>query len=117
MTAVSVARQPALGRAVPDFDRQRRAFFGWCLAPSLVVLIVVTLLPTAYMVLTSLTPLSLTNPATQWDFDRPAGNYALLLSDTRFHNSVWVQIKLSVWTVGLQLLIGLLFALLLNYPA
>ncbi|MBI3517348.1 MAG: sugar ABC transporter permease, partial [Proteobacteria bacterium] len=81
------------------------------------VLIVVTLLPTVYMLLTSLTPPTPTNPATQWDFDQPAVNYALLLSDTRFHNSVWVQVKLSFWTVGLQLLLGLLFALLLNYPS
>ncbi|MBI3516278.1 MAG: sugar ABC transporter permease, partial [Proteobacteria bacterium] len=64
MTAVTAARRPVLGRAVADFDRQRRAFFAWCLAPALAVLIVVTLLPTVYMLLTSLTPLNLTNPAT-----------------------------------------------------
>ncbi len=37
-----------------------------------------------------------------------------MLSDTRFHNSLWVQAKLSFWTVGLQMLIGVGFALLLN---
>ena len=30
------------------------------------------------------------------------------------HNSLWVQVKLSFWTVGLQLLLGFVFALLLN---
>ena len=41
-------------------------------------------------------------------------NYAALPADTRFLNSLWVQLKLSFWTVSLQLLIGLGFALLLN---
>ena len=41
-------------------------------------------------------------------------SYRQLLSDSRLHNSVWVQIKLSFWTVLLQLLIGLGLALLLN---
>jgi multiple sugar transport system permease protein len=34
--------------------------------------------------------------------------------DSRFINSLWVQARLSFWTVGLQLLIGFGFALLLN---
>ena len=37
-----------------------------------------------------------------------------MLSDARRHQSFWVQAKLSFWTVGLQLLLGFLFALLLN---
>ena len=49
----------------------------------------------------------LTRPETQWDFAEPWINYGQLLTDTRLHNSVWVQIKLSFWTVLLQLLIGL----------
>ena len=32
----------------------------------------------------------------------------------RLHNSIWVQIKLSFWTVVLQVLLGLGLALLLN---
>ena len=31
----------------------------------------------------------------------------LLLDDGRFHNSIWVQAKLSFWTVILQLLLQL----------
>ena len=114
MTTATAAIPTPAGRVAPGFDRQRRAFFLWCLAPSLAVLMIVTLLPTLYLALTSLTPLNLASPATQWDFTRPAGNYALLLSDARFHNSLWVQAKLSFWTVSLQLILGLLFALLLN---
>jgi len=75
---------------------------------------VITLAPIVYMVVISFTPLSLTNPATAWRFDQPLLNYRLLLSDERFLNSLWVQAKLSFWTVGLQLVIGIGFALLLN---
>jgi multiple sugar transport system permease protein len=91
-----------------------RRFYWYCLWPSLAVLIVITLLPTIYLILTSFTPLDLTRPETVWDFSHPFGQYRLLLEDTRFHNSLWVQIKLSFWTVALQLLLGVLFALLLN---
>lgn len=94
--------------------RQRRRFLTWCLAPSLAVLFVITLAPMVYLVVVSFTPLNLTNPATAWRFDQPLLNYRLLLSDERFLNSLWVQAKLSFWTVGLQLAIGVGFALLLN---
>jgi multiple sugar transport system permease protein len=93
--------------------RERR-FHGWCLAPTLAVLAVVTLVPTLYLGATSLTPLNLTRPETAWDFSHPLRNYEILLTDARFHGSLWVQLKLSVWTVGLQLLLGLGLALLLN---
>jgi len=76
--------------------------------------VTVTIAPTLYLLVTSFTPLTLTRPETWWDFSRPFFNYALLLHDARFHNSVWVQIKLSFATVGLQLLVGLAIALLLN---
>jgi len=82
-----------------------------------VVLGVVTLLPMLYLIATSLTPLNLTQPATQWDFSRPARNYAFLTSDGRFQASLWVQLKLSFWTVSVQLLLGLGVALLLNVRA
>jgi multiple sugar transport system permease protein len=85
-----------------------------CIAPSLAVLALVTLLPSLYLLATSFTPLNLTRPETQWDFSEPLENYWQLWTDGRLHNSIWVQIKLSFWTVTLQLLIGLGLALLLN---
>src|SRR5947207_10301935 len=93
---------------------QRRRFLTCCLAPSLAVLFVVTLVPMGYLLLTSFTPLNLTNPASEWDFQHPLLNYELLPADARFVNSLWVQAKLSFWTVSLQLGIGFGFALLLN---
>jgi len=97
-----------------DFARRQRRFFALCVAPSLAVLAVITLLPSLYLLVTSFTPLSLTRPETQWDFSQPWENYRQLLADARFHNSLWVQVKLSIWTVALQLVIGAALALLLN---
>jgi multiple sugar transport system permease protein len=93
---------------------QRKMFFSLCLAPSLATLTVITIAPLVYLMTTSLTPLNLTNPASEWNFHTPFVNYLTLPSDTRFLNSLWVQLKLSFWTVSLQIVIGLLFALLLN---
>ena len=78
------------------------------------MLAIVTLLPSLYLLVTSFTPLNLTRPETQWDFSQPFISYGQLLQDDRLRNSVWVQIKLSFWTVTLQLLIGVALALLLN---
>jgi multiple sugar transport system permease protein len=93
--------------------RQRR-FFVWCVAPSLAVLALITLLPSLYLFVTSFTQLNLTRPETQWDFSQPFESYRQILADSRLHHSLWVQAKLSFWTVLFQVLIGLLLALLLN---
>jgi multiple sugar transport system permease protein len=92
----------------------RRRAFLLGLAPALIVLAAITVAPAIYLVLTSLTPLTLTMPQTAWDFSHPHGNYVDMLDDDRFHNSLWVQLKLSLATVILQLLLGLGVALLLN---
>ena len=105
--------EPATG-AAGSFARQQRRFFAFCVAPSLAVLAIITLAPALYLLATSFTPLNLTRPETLWDFSQPLISYRQLLSDDRLANSVWVQIKLSFWTVSLQLLLGLGLALLLN---
>ena len=97
-----------------SFAGAQRRFFVWCVAPSLAVLAIVTLLPSLYLLATSFTPLNLTRPETQWDFSQPLISYQQLLQDARLRNSLWVQVKLSFWTVLLQLAIGLGVALLLN---
>jgi multiple sugar transport system permease protein len=93
--------------------RQRALVCG--MAPGLIVLGVLTILPALYLLVTSLTPLNLALPDKSiLDFSRPWENYVVLLSDERFTNSLWVQVRLSVCTVGLQLLAGLAVALMLN---
>lgn len=97
--AVAAARR---GRA---WAVKRRRTLLALLLPALGALFVVTILPSLFLVATSFTPLDLTKPGS---FRlEGAGNYRELLRDDRFWNSVWVQARLSFWTVLLQLLIGL----------
>ncbi len=59
-----------------SWDEQRRRAFFWGSLPALVVLVVITLAPAIYLVVTSLTPLNLINPMqTGYDFSDPALNY------------------------------------------
>jgi multiple sugar transport system permease protein len=119
-----VATEPAsldrLGRALTaravraGWGRQRARAFSWGLLPALFVLAAVTLGPTLYLIVTSLTPANPVHPHSLSDFSDPAGNYRALMVDARFLNSLWVQAQLSAATVALQLAIGLGVALLLN---
>jgi multiple sugar transport system permease protein len=93
-------------------ERRRAFLFG--LAPSLAVLLLITLVPAIALLVASFTPLQLTDPGGTFRFDDPLVNYRQLLHDERFLASIAVQAKLSVSSVGLQLLIGLGLALLLN---
>lgn len=92
---------------------QRRAF-SIGLVPALLVLAVVTLGPACYLVITSLTPLTPVSPGSGLDFSTPFANYSQALLEGSFLHSVWLQLELSVITVGLQTLIGLGLGLLLN---
>ena len=109
------ARRERHRRASQRKIAQQHRFFAFCVAPSLAVLAVITLLPALYLLATSFTPLNLTRPETLWDFSQPLRQLPPAAGPTiALHNSIWVQIKLSFWTVLLQLLIGLGLALLLN---
>ena len=108
------ARAPVSRAERLKLGSERQRFYWRMLAPALAVLFAVTVAPTLFLLTTSLTPLDLTKPDSIGDFTQPLRNYLLLLEDRRFHNSLWVQAKLSFWTVSFQLLIGLGFALLLN---
>lgn len=107
----TLARAPA---AVADWEAARRRFYTALLVPGLVVLTLVTIVPVLYLIGTSFTP---------WDLSRPGSlefvglkNYIhLLTEDERFWNSVWVQVKLSTFTVPAQVLIGLALALYLYF--
>ncbi len=92
----------------------RTRFFTVLLTPAVAVLALVTLAPFAFLLLTSITPLDLAKPRTWWDFRHPFVNFAELPHDRRFLNSLGVQLRLSAFTVGLQLLLGLAVAVLLH---
>src|SRR5215475_9598402 len=104
MSVSRVAHDPSArfaGTSPVALGRRMNRFFVWCVAPSLAVLAIVTLLPALYLLVTSFTPLNLTRPETAWDFSDPLVSYRQLLTDDRLANSLWVQIKLSFWTVTL----------------
>lgn len=105
---------PAAGKRPAGWERERRLAFAAGLVPSLVVLLLITLLPALALFTASLTPLSLTDPAGSFNFDDPLVNYRQLLHDERFTDSVGTQLKLSAASVALQLGVGLGLALLLN---
>ena len=90
---------------------RRRALIGFML-PALVVLVLVTIAPFCFLLMTSFTPMDLTKPGSL----RLEGmtNYRELLRDDRFWNSVWVQARLSFWTVLFQIAIGLGLARVLH---
>lgn len=116
--AAPTGARPAVAPAArryrrPWADAQRRAFHAG-LTPALLVLGAITLLPFLMLLTVSLTPLSLTDPGGTFHFQQPLDNYAQLLKDERFLNSLVVQFKLSSASVVLQLLVGLGLALLLN---
>jgi len=109
---------PSLAHARPKpWRRQRARIFAIGLAPALVVLAVITIGPTLYLLVTSLTPASPVHPKSLTDFGDPLGNYRAMIGDGEFLNSLWVQAKLSVVTVVAQLAVGLGVALLLNAPS
>jgi multiple sugar transport system permease protein len=110
-TDAGLARSAACPARV-SWSRARRRMFAVFVVPAVGILVVVTVLPLLYLVVTSFTPLDLTDPASR----RWAGlaNYRQLAGDARFWSSVWVQGQLSFWTVSLQLVIGFAIALLLN---
>jgi multiple sugar transport system permease protein len=105
---------PHAGHSAAGWDGQRRRAYLAGLAPSLLVLVAITLLPALALLVVSFTPLSLLDPVATFHFRDPLGNYRQLLHDTRFLDSVGVQVRLSLSSVTLQLGVGLAIALLLN---
>lgn len=104
----------ALAHAPGNWQVEQRRAFLLGLLPALLILVVITVAPAIYLLVTSLTPLNLVNPESGRDFSDPVLNYREAFADPRFVNSLWVQVKLSIATVTSQLLLGLGVALLLN---
>lgn len=103
----------ASGDGVSVHERRNRVLLRG-LYPALLLLAAMTLLPAVYLLVSSLTPLTPTQPGSALDFSNPAGNYVQALTDPQFLGSVWTQAKLSAGTVLLQLVLGLGLALLIN---
>jgi multiple sugar transport system permease protein len=107
------ARAGASGRG---WVREQRRAFRSGLLPALVLLALVTLAPAAWLIVTSLTALTPTDPAS-FNFSEPWQSYQQAFTSPEFVRSVWVQVELSLVTVISQILIGLGVALLLDKPS
>lgn len=97
-----------------SYEGQRRRFTRWAISPSVLLLLLVAGLPTVFLLVTSLTPGTLVRAGSLADFHAPLHNYRTLLGDQRFHETLWVQARLSVYSVLLQVLIGTGMALLVH---
>lgn len=95
------------------WKQEQARFFRLMLAPSVILLTLITILPVIFLIATSFT---------SWDLSRPGSlvftgihNYRRVFTqDDRFWNSVMVQIKLSLLTVPAQVLLGLALAVFLK---
>ena len=102
--------------AAGGWARAQRRAIRWGLAPSLIVLALVTLAPAVWLVVASLTPLTPTQPGS-FEFSQPWQNYQQAFTSPEFIRSVWVQVELSSVSVVMQVLVGVGIALLLDKPS
>jgi multiple sugar transport system permease protein len=97
-----------------NWRKRNKNFYYSLLWPAIILLTLITIVPILYVIGTSLT---------DWDLTRPESlrfigleNYlSLLFDDPRFWNSILVQLKLSLYTVPLQIILGLLVALFIKH--
>jgi multiple sugar transport system permease protein len=102
--------QNTFNQIVPaNWKSEKKKFYIKLLIPSVAILTLITFLPILYLITTSFT---------SWDLSRPGSlqfiniqNYIKLITDDdRFYNSLFVQLKLTLFTVPAQVILGLFFA-------
>ena len=82
------------------------------LAPAMLVLLALTIFPSAYMFVAAVTRIS-PNPDTPWQF-AGAQNFLKLLTDPQFHIGLWNTLVFTFASVSIEFLLGLGLALLLD---
>ena len=90
---------------------ERRAWIFGTTAPALVFLLVIAYLPIAYAVMLSFFKKTAFNPAMKWV---GLANYRYILEEPEIWNAFWRSVVFTLGAVGLQLVWGLVAALLLN---
>jgi multiple sugar transport system permease protein len=89
-----------------------RTFIISMLGPTLAVMIVIGIGPMVYVLIVSLTDYNIFRPdetTIVW-----LGNFINALGDPRFWRSIWRTIQYSVGAVSIELILGMVIALLLN---
>lgn len=115
LTAPAVPGSGSDRRRGSPWVEARERFYFWISVPAFLVLFVVVVAPLAYLIATSFTPLNLTIPNT-FVF-RGLLNYRQAFESEAFWSSLRVQAELSLFTIVLQSILGVSFALLLNSRA
>ena len=95
---------------VSRFERQAKLFPWLLFGPTIVYLLVMSIFPLIYSIYVSLFDYTLGLPRTFVGF----GNYTDLLTDRVFWRKAWVTLEITLLAVGLELLLGLVCALILN---
>jgi multiple sugar transport system permease protein len=90
---------------------ERRVWVVATTAPALVFLLVIAYLPIAYAVMLSFFRKTAFNPAMRWV---GLDNYRFILDEPELWSAFWRSVVFTVGSVGLQLALGLVAALLLN---
>ena len=90
---------------------ERRAWIFGTTAPALVFLLVIAYLPIAYAVMLSFFKKNAFNPTMKWV---GFANYRYILEEPELWNAFWRSVVFTLGAVGLQLVWGLVAALLLN---
>ncbi|MCX6090261.1 MAG: sugar ABC transporter permease [Atribacterota bacterium] len=81
------------------------------IAPVLFVLIIVNLYPSLYQIFISFMSYKLGSPISSFN---GIANYQKLLTDVRFWNSLVITLKLLLYTLPVQLVLGIILAMLLD---
>ena len=90
---------------------ERRAWILGTTAPALVFLLVIAYLPIPYAVMVSFYKKPAFNPAMKWV---GLANYRFILDEPELWSAFWRSVVFTLGAVGLQLVWGLVSALLLN---
>jgi multiple sugar transport system permease protein len=105
-----VETQPSFGNRISFW--LNRHFVGVTLAPTLVVLVALTIFPTLSLFYFSLSKWAITDYRPRW---YGLNNFKhLLFQDPQFWHSLWITVLFVAGAVGVELLLGLAIALLFD---
>ncbi len=112
MTAGSQASEPQSARREeqPGFARQVSTFPWLLMLPTIVLLIALTIFPLIYSLYMSLHNYTLGGAKDFIWFQ----NYDDLMSDRAFLRKIWFTLQITIFAVAIELVLGLLCALVLN---
>jgi multiple sugar transport system permease protein len=106
------APAPLTGR--PDVNRRRMARLGWAFsAPALIVVAAVTIFPIVYSVIMSLSHVTVSGNGISLN-GFTLSNYSLVLKNATWHYALGFTIVYTFITVLVELVIGTMFALVLQ---